>query len=214
MDVDHKEVWVLKNWCFWTVVLEKTLESLLDCKEIKPVNSKGNQSWIFIGRTDAEAETSILWPPDVKNWLIRKDPDAGKDWRKARDEGDNKGWGGWMASPTGWTWVWASSGSWWWRKKITEVKSHVQFSSVAQLCSTLCDPMDCSRPGFPVHHQLLEPAQTPVHWVGHAIQPSHSLSSSSPPVFNLSQLQGLFQWVSSLHQVAKVLELQLQCQSF
>ena len=73
---------VLKNGCFWTVVLEKTLERPLDCKEIKPVNSKGNQSWIFIGKTDAEAETPILWPPDSKNWLIGKDTDAGKDWRQ------------------------------------------------------------------------------------------------------------------------------------
>ena len=79
--LNHKEGWAPKNWCFWTVVLEKTLESPLDCKEIQPVYSKGNQSWIFIARTDNEAETSILWPPDVKNWLIRKDPDAGKDWR-------------------------------------------------------------------------------------------------------------------------------------
>ena len=76
---DYNEGWVLKNWCFWTVVLEKTLESPLDCKEIKPVNSKGNQSWIFIGRPDAKAETPILWLPDVKNWLTGKDPDAGKD---------------------------------------------------------------------------------------------------------------------------------------
>ena len=78
---DCKEGWALKNPCFWTVVLEKTLESPLDCKEIKPVNIKGNQTWIFIGRTDAEAEAPILGPPDVKSWLIRKDPDAGKDWR-------------------------------------------------------------------------------------------------------------------------------------
>ena len=78
---DYKEGWALKNPCFWTVVLEKTLESPLDCKEIKPVNTKGNQTWIFIGRTDAEAEAPILGPPDVKSWLIRKDPDAGKDWR-------------------------------------------------------------------------------------------------------------------------------------
>ena len=77
-ELDYKESWVLKNWCFWTVVLEKTLESPLDCKEIQPVLSKGDQSWLFIGRTDAEAETPILWPPDVKSWLIRKDPDAGK----------------------------------------------------------------------------------------------------------------------------------------
>ena len=81
-ELDHKESWMLKNWCFWTVVLEKTLESPLDSKEIKPVNSKGNQSWIFIGRTDAEAP--ILWPPDAKNWLIGKDPDAGEDWRQEK----------------------------------------------------------------------------------------------------------------------------------
>ena len=79
---DYKESWVPKNWCFWTVVLEKTLESPLDNKEIKPVNPKGNQSWIFIERTDAEAATPILWTPDAKNWFIGKDPDAGKDWRQ------------------------------------------------------------------------------------------------------------------------------------
>ena len=90
----------------------------------------------------------------------------------------------------------------------------IYISSVAQLCLTLCDSMDCSRPGFPVHHQLLERAQTHVHWVGDAIQASHPLSSPSPPTFNLSQHQGLFQWVSSSHQVAKVLEFQLQHQSF
>ena len=78
-ELDYTETWAPKNWCFWTVVLEKTLESLLDCKEFKPVSPKGNQSWIFTGRTNAEGETSILWPPDVKNWLIGKDPDAGKD---------------------------------------------------------------------------------------------------------------------------------------
>ena len=83
-ELDHKESWVPKNWCFWTVVSEKTLESPLDCKEIKPVNPKGNQSWIFIGKIDAEAETPILWPPDAKNWLTGKDPDAGKDWRRWR----------------------------------------------------------------------------------------------------------------------------------
>ena len=87
--------WALKNWCFWTVVLEKTLESLLDCKEIKRINPKGNQSWIFIGRTDAEAEVPTLWPPDVKNWLTGKDPDSGKDWRqeeKGRRKDDMVGW--------------------------------------------------------------------------------------------------------------------------
>ena len=94
-ELNYKERWVLKNWCFWTVVLEKTLESPLGCKEIQPVHPKGNQSWIFIGRTDAEAETPILWPPDVKNWLIGKDPDAGKDWgreKKGTTEGEMAGW--------------------------------------------------------------------------------------------------------------------------
>ena len=81
-ELDHKEGWVLKNWCFQTVLLEKTFEILLDCKEIKPVNPKGNQSWIFIGRTYANGEAPILWPPDVKIWLIGKAPDTGKDWTK------------------------------------------------------------------------------------------------------------------------------------
>ena len=94
-EFDYKESWALKNWCFWTVVLDKTLESPLNCKEIKQVNPKGNQSWIFIGRTDAEAEMPILWPPDVKNWLIWKDPDAGKDWRqeeKGTTQDEMVGW--------------------------------------------------------------------------------------------------------------------------
>ena len=81
-ELDYKESWALKDWYFWTVVLEKTLESPLDCEEIQSVYPKGNQSWIFIGRTDAEAETPIFWPPDVKSWLTWKDPDAGKDWRQ------------------------------------------------------------------------------------------------------------------------------------
>ena len=81
-ELDHKEDWAPKKWCFWTVVVEETFESPLGSKEIKTVNPKGNQPWIFIGRTDAEAETPILWPPDVKSWLIWKDPDAGKDWRQ------------------------------------------------------------------------------------------------------------------------------------
>ena len=81
-ELDHNKSWVQKNWCFWTVVLEKTLESPLDCKEIQPVNPKGDQSWVFIGRTDVEAETPILWPPYAKSWLIWKDPEPGKDWRQ------------------------------------------------------------------------------------------------------------------------------------
>ena len=113
------ESWTVKKaehrriWCFWTVVLEKTLESPWGCKEIQPVHLKGGQSWIFIGRTDAEAGTTILWPPDGKNWLIGKDPDAEKDWGQEFREGDDRGWGGWMASPTPWTWVWANSRRWW-----------------------------------------------------------------------------------------------------
>ena len=111
-ELDYKESWVPKNWCFWTVVLEKSLESPLGCKEIQSIHSKGNQSWIFIRRTDAEAEILVLWPPDAKNWLIGKDPDAWK-WLKV-GEGDGIGWDGWIISPTQWTWVWESSGSWWW----------------------------------------------------------------------------------------------------
>ena len=111
--LDYKESWVQKNWCFWNVVLEETLESPLDCNEIQLVHPKGNQSWIFIGMTDAE--TLILWPPDAKNWLIRKDPDGGKDWRW--EEKGMTGWDCWMASLTWWTWVWASSGSWWYTGK-------------------------------------------------------------------------------------------------
>ena len=112
-ELDCKESWAPKNWFFWTVVLEKTLESPLDFKETQPVHPKGNQSWIFIGRTDAAAETPILWPPDAKNWLISKDSWC---WErlKAGGEGDNRGWDGWMASLTQWTWVSVDSGSWWW----------------------------------------------------------------------------------------------------
>ena len=85
-ELDYEESWAPKNWCFWTVVFEKTLESPLDSKEIKPVHPKINQSWVFIGRTDVEAETLILWPPDAKSWLIWKDPDAGKDWGQEEKE--------------------------------------------------------------------------------------------------------------------------------
>ena len=115
-ELGHKEGWASNNWCFWTMVLEKTLESPLDCKEVQPVNPKGNQSWIFIWRTDAEPETSILWPPDAKNWLIGKDPDAGKDLsqeEKGMTEDEMVGW----LSLTQWKWIWASSRSWWWTGK-------------------------------------------------------------------------------------------------
>ena len=115
-ELDYKGSWVLKNWCFWTVVLVKTLESPLDCKEIQPVHPKGNPSWMFIGRTDAEAETPILWPPDAKNWLIGKDPDAGKDWRqeeKGMTEDEMVGWHHRLNRH----WVWVCSRSWRWTGK-------------------------------------------------------------------------------------------------
>ena len=98
-ELGHKESWMLKNWCFWTVVLENTLVSPLNCKEFKLVNPKGNQSWIFVGRTDAETETPILWPPDAKNWLIGKDPDTGKDWKqeeKGMTEDEMVWWHHWL----------------------------------------------------------------------------------------------------------------------
>ena len=111
-ELDHKESRVMKNWWFWTVVLEKTLESPLDCREIKPVNPKRNQSWIFIGMTDVEAETPntlATWCEEPTHWK--------RPWwweRLKAGEGDDRGWGGWMASLTQWTWVWTSSGTWWW----------------------------------------------------------------------------------------------------
>ena len=111
-ELDCEESWAPKNWCFWTVVLEKTLESPLHCKEIQPVHSEGDQPWDFFGRNDAKAETPVLWPPHAKSWLI------GKDWcwegLGAGGKGDDRGWDGWMASPTRWTWVWVNSRSWRW----------------------------------------------------------------------------------------------------
>ena len=114
-ELDCEEGWALKNWCFWTVMLEKTLESPLDCKEIQSVHPKGDQSWVFIRRTDAEAETPVLWPPHVKSWLIGKDSDA--EGLGAGGEGDDKGWDGWMASWTRWMWVWVNCGGWWWTRR-------------------------------------------------------------------------------------------------
>ena len=106
-ELDYKESWAQKNWCFWTVVLEKTLESTLDCKKLQPVHPKGDQSWVFIGRTDVEAATPILWPPDVKSWLIWEDPDAGKDWgqeKKGTTEDEMAAWHHWLSGHGfGWT---------------------------------------------------------------------------------------------------------------
>ena len=146
-ELDHEEGWMSKNWCFWTVVLEKTLESPLNCKEIQPVNPKGNQHWIFIGRTNVEAEALILWPPDAKSQLSGKDPDAGRMLLVMAEQ---------VFLPMG---------------DICCL--------VTKSCLTLCNPMDCSTPGFRVLHQLLESAQIHVHWVSGAIQPSHPLPPSS-----------------------------------
>ena len=109
-EFDHKEGWVPKSWCFQTVVLEKTIESPLDSKEIKLVNLKGDQPWILFGKTDAKAEAPVLWPPDANSWLIGKDPDAGKDWRQKRVTEDDDGW---IASLIQWIWTWANSRRWW-----------------------------------------------------------------------------------------------------
>ena len=115
-ELDCEESWVPKNWCFWTVVLEKTLESPLDCKESQSVHLKRDQSWVFIGRTDVEAETPIIWPSYAKNWckeLTHWERPLCWERLKAGGEGDDRGWEGWMASLTWWTWVWACSRSWW-----------------------------------------------------------------------------------------------------
>ena len=129
-ELDCEESWALKNWRFWTVVLEKTLESPLDCKEIQPVHSERDQSWVFIGRTDAAPETPILWLPHAKSWLIGKDPDAGRDWRQ-EEKGTTED------EMAGWTWVWVNSGSqWWiaWRSVIYRIaKSHTWLSKWTEL---------------------------------------------------------------------------------
>ena len=112
-ELDCEEDWEPKNWCFWTVVLEKTLESPLDCKEIQPVHSEGDQPWDFFGRNDAKAETPVLWQPHAKSWLIGKDSDAGRDWgqeEKGTTEDEMAGWHRWLDGH----WVWVNSGSWWW----------------------------------------------------------------------------------------------------
>ena len=121
-ELDHKEGWAPKDWCFWTVVLDKTLENPLDCKEIQPVHPKGNQSWIFIGRIDAEAEVPVLWSSDLKTWLMRKRPWCWKR-LKAKGEGGSREWDGWMASLTQGTWIWANSRRWWRTVQSSVLKS-------------------------------------------------------------------------------------------
>ena len=113
-ELDCEESWVPKNWWFWSVVLEKTLESPLDYKEIQPVHPEGDQPWDFLGRTDAKAETPVLWPPHKKSWLIGNVIPWCWEGLGAGGKGDDRGWDGWMASPTQWMWVWVNSGNWWW----------------------------------------------------------------------------------------------------
>ena len=143
-ELDPKAGWVLKNWCFQTVVLEKTLESPLDNRELKPVNLKRNQPWIFMGRTEAKAEAPVLWQPDERSWLIGKTQMLGKI--NGEGEGDDRRWEGWMASPTKWTWVWVNSRSsyvWMWELDHKEgwVPKNWCFQSVV-LEKTLESPLD------------------------------------------------------------------------
>ena len=111
-ELDHKESWILKNWCFWTVVFEKTLESPLDCTEIQLVHSKADQSWVFFRRNDAKAETPILWPPDAKSWLIGKDPDAGRDWGQEEKRRTDDEMAGWHHRLDGHEFEWTSGVEW------------------------------------------------------------------------------------------------------
>ena len=225
-ELDHKESWAPKNWCFWTAVLEKTLESPLDCREIQPVYPKIIQSWAFIGMTDAEAESPILWSPDVKNWLTRKDPDAGKDWRqeeKQTIEDEMVGWHHWLdghefeqapgvgdgqgglvcCSP--------------WGCKELDMTDWLSLHYSVQFSHSVVS--DSLRPHGLQHARLSCPSPTPRACSNSCLlsqwchPPSYPLSSPSHPAFSLSQHQGLFQWVSSSHQLAKVLELQPQHQS-
>ena len=189
-ELDHKEGWAPKNWCFWTVVLEKTLESLLDCKEIQPVHPKGNQSWIFTGRTDAEAETLILWPPNVMSRLIGKDLDAGKDWGqevKGITEAETVGW----------------------HHQLNGHESEQTLGDGDVQGSRACySPWGCKALNTIEWLNKNNSYSYRNLWLSDVIQRSHPLSSPSPPKLNLSQNQGLFKWFSSWQPVAKGLELQ------
>ena len=149
-ELDCEESWAPKSWCFWSVVLEKTLESALDCMEIQPAHLEGDKSWVFIWRTDAEAETSIVWPPHAKSWLIGKDPGAGRDW--GQEEKGMTGWDGWMTSLTRWTWVWVNSGSWLWTGRPGVLQfmglQRVQHDWATELNWILIPAGDYSSPAF------------------------------------------------------------------
>ena len=218
---------------FWTVVLEKTLESSLDYKEIQPIHPKEDESWIFLGRTDAEGEAPILWPPDAKKWLTRKDPDAGKDWRqkeKGTTEDEMVGW----HQTTWWTWVWVSSGSWWWTGKpgmlqSMELQSWTQLSDWTELKAS-------SELGLLVVHSLNPVWLFATHGLQHSRPPCSSPTSrvysnscplswwchppiSSSVVLSSSHLQsfpasGSFQMSQFFASGGKVLEFQLQHHSF
>ena len=180
------------------------MESPLDYKEIQPVHSKGYQSWVFIGSTDAKAETPILSPPHVKSWLIGKNPDAGRDWGQEEKGTIENEMAGWYHRLDGSRFEWtpgvgdgqgglACCNSWVGRHWATELNwlnwDVIQFSSLPQSCLTLCNPMNRSTLGLPVHHHLPEFTQTHVHQIGDAIQPSQPPSSPSPPAPNPSQHQ-------------------------
>ena len=166
-ELDCEEGWEPKNWCLWTVVLEKTLESLLDCKEIQPVHSAGDQPWDFFGRNDAKAETPVLWPPHAKSWLIGKDSDAGRDWgqeEKGTPEDEMAGWHHWLdGCDSGWT-PGVGDGQEGlgccnsWGRKESDTTERLIWSD-----------LNCSMSGFPVPHDLLEFAQIHGHWVSDAI---------------------------------------------
>jgi len=199
----HRHICMLKF--IKLVVLEKTLESPLDCKEVQPVHSKRVQSWVFFGKNDAKAETPVLWPPHAKSWLIGKDSDAGRDWgqeEKGTTEDEMAGWHHRLnGSEFEWTprdgdgqggltccnsWGCKESDTTEWLNWTELSLPLICCSSVLQSCPTLFDPMECSMPGFPVLHHLPELAQTHVHRVCDAIQSSHPLLSPSIPDFNLS----------------------------
>ena len=224
-ELDCKESWALKNWCFWTVVLEKTLESPLDSKEIQPVYPKGSQSWVFIGKTDAEAEAPLLWPPDAKNWLIGKDPDAGKDWRqekKGMTEDEIVGWHHWRDGHEFEQAVGVGDGQ---GILVCPGCKELDMTEWLNLPRTIYSGTRCGGGRF-LGPRGLQHIRLPCPSLSPGVcsnscplsQWCHPIISSSVISFSFC-LQSfpasvLFKWVSSSHQVTKILELQLQHQSF